>query len=323
MYDEDGNLTTGTMADYLVPSAADLVDVRHRPHRDTGDAAIRSASRASARPARSRRRRRSSTRSLTRCVRYGVTEIRMPAITRARLAGDWTDGLGTDLPTNLHSGGAPMIPASLDYVAPDSIVGVVSALVGGGRGRQAASGRSEPACQSSACASPTRRRSSTSARSTQLRGVREDNGSLVIGAMTTALRRDHRPADRQHAPLIAAGNSHGRRPGDPASRHVRRVAVARRPGRRPSGCRAGARCRLRARGPGWTPHRGRVGVLRRLPPDRALAGRAARRDPGAEARAAGACTTRSSNGSPRPGPSSASQRPSASRTARSPRRGSG
>ena len=61
VYDADGNLTTGTFVDYLVPSAADL------PHFDTGQhrarrrRATRSAPRASARPAASRRPRRSST----------------------------------------------------------------------------------------------------------------------------------------------------------------------------------------------------------------------------------------------------------------------
>ena len=37
VYDDDGNLVTATLADYLVPSAADLPDLRHRPDRDAGD----------------------------------------------------------------------------------------------------------------------------------------------------------------------------------------------------------------------------------------------------------------------------------------------
>ena len=37
VHDESGTLTTGTFADYLLPSAADLPLVHHRPHRDAVD----------------------------------------------------------------------------------------------------------------------------------------------------------------------------------------------------------------------------------------------------------------------------------------------
>ena len=69
VYDDEGNLTTGSLVDYLVPAAPDLPHFDDRPHRDAGDQQPARASRASARPAPSRRRRRSSTPSSTRCGR--------------------------------------------------------------------------------------------------------------------------------------------------------------------------------------------------------------------------------------------------------------
>ena len=65
VYDADGNLVTGTMVDYLVPTAADLPDfVTDRT--ETPATTNPLGSRVSARPAPSPRHRRSSTRSSMR-----------------------------------------------------------------------------------------------------------------------------------------------------------------------------------------------------------------------------------------------------------------
>ncbi len=66
IYDDSGNLVTTTMADYLLPSAADLPSFTDRTHRNTGPP-TGSESRASARRARSRPRRPWSIRSSMRC----------------------------------------------------------------------------------------------------------------------------------------------------------------------------------------------------------------------------------------------------------------
>ena len=57
VYDDAGNLTTGTFVDYTLPSASDLPSFTTDRTETRGDARTRSASRASARPARSRPRR--------------------------------------------------------------------------------------------------------------------------------------------------------------------------------------------------------------------------------------------------------------------------
>ncbi len=78
VYDEDGQLVTGTFVDYALPTAAELPCVRDRPHRDAvaGELARGQGHRRGR--ARSPRRRRSSTRSSTRCSPLGVTYLDMP-----------------------------------------------------------------------------------------------------------------------------------------------------------------------------------------------------------------------------------------------------
>ena len=67
VYDDDGNLVTGTLVDYLVPAAPDLPHFDDRPHRDAGD--HEPVGRQGCRRGRHHRvdARRSSTRSSTRC----------------------------------------------------------------------------------------------------------------------------------------------------------------------------------------------------------------------------------------------------------------
>ena len=67
-YDEDGNPVTGNFADYAFPSAAELPELRDRPHGDADAASTRSAPRASASRARSAPRRRCSRPWSTPCA---------------------------------------------------------------------------------------------------------------------------------------------------------------------------------------------------------------------------------------------------------------
>ena len=77
-----------------------------------------------------------------------------------------------------------------------------------------------------------------------LRGIRDDGDAIVIGAMTTHDDVLHDALVAEHASADHQGGRDGRRPADPAPRHLRRRAGARRPGRRPRG--AGARARTRS-----------------------------------------------------------------------------
>ncbi len=78
VYDEAGNLTTGTFVDYTLPSAADLPSfITERTVTPSTTNPL--GSRASARPARSPRPRPWSTRWSTRCGRSASNDIRMPA----------------------------------------------------------------------------------------------------------------------------------------------------------------------------------------------------------------------------------------------------
>jgi carbon-monoxide dehydrogenase medium subunit len=108
-----------------------------------------------------------------------------------------------------------MIPASLDYVAPDSIAGVLSALSEAGEdAKLLAGGQSLLPVLRLRLAYPS---TLVDLRKVdELRGVREDDGSLVIGAMTRHCDVITDPLVTQHAPLIVAAT---RTVADPAIRH--------------------------------------------------------------------------------------------------------
>jgi carbon-monoxide dehydrogenase medium subunit len=108
-----------------------------------------------------------------------------------------------------------MIPASLDYVAPDSIAGVLSALADAGEdAKLLAGGQSLLPVLRLRLAYPTML--VDLGKVDELRGVREENGSLVIGAMTRHCDVITNPLVAQHAALIAAAT---RTVADPAIRH--------------------------------------------------------------------------------------------------------
>jgi carbon-monoxide dehydrogenase medium subunit len=108
-----------------------------------------------------------------------------------------------------------MIPASLEYVAPDSIAGVLSALAEAGEDAKIlAGGQSLLPVLRLRLAYPSTLVDLSKV--DELRGVREDDGSLVIGAMTRHCDVITNPLIAQHAPLIAAAT---RTVADPAIRH--------------------------------------------------------------------------------------------------------
>lgn len=108
-----------------------------------------------------------------------------------------------------------MIPASLDYVAPDSVAGVLAALNDGGEdAKLLAGGQSLLPVLRLRLAYPSML--VDLGKVDELRGVREDDGSLVIGAMTRHCDVIADPLVAQHAPLIAAAT---RTVADPAIRH--------------------------------------------------------------------------------------------------------
>jgi carbon-monoxide dehydrogenase medium subunit len=108
-----------------------------------------------------------------------------------------------------------MIPASTEYVAPDSVAGVLSALSeAGDEAKLLAGGQSLLPVLRLRLAYPSTL--IDLGKVGELRGVREDNGSLVIGAMTRHCDVIADPLISQHAPLIAAAT---RTVADPAIRH--------------------------------------------------------------------------------------------------------
>jgi aerobic carbon-monoxide dehydrogenase medium subunit len=108
-----------------------------------------------------------------------------------------------------------MIPASLDYVAPDSIAGVLAALAEAGEdAKLLAGGQSLLPVLRLRLAYPSTL--IDLGKVDELRGVREDNDALVIGAMTRHCDVITNPLVAQHAPLITAAT---KTVADPAIRH--------------------------------------------------------------------------------------------------------
>jgi carbon-monoxide dehydrogenase medium subunit len=108
-----------------------------------------------------------------------------------------------------------MIPASLDYVAPDSVADAISALSqAGDEAKVLAGGQSLLPVLRLRLAYPSTL--IDLGKVSELRGVREDNGSLVIGAMTRHCDVISDPLIASHAPLVAAAT---RTVADPAIRH--------------------------------------------------------------------------------------------------------
>ena len=145
-----------------------------------------------------------------------------------------------------------MIPAEFDYVRPHSVDEAVTALGRAGEDAKVlAGGQSLLPLLRLRLAYPTALVDLGGVG--ELRGVRRDGDELVIGAMTTHHEVMHDPLVAEHCPLLAQATSDGRRPGGAAPRHLRRRALARRPGRRPAGGGGRAGRDVRHRGPGRAP----------------------------------------------------------------------
>ena len=156
-----------------------------------------------------------------------------------------------------------------------------------------------------------------------LRGIREDGDAIVIGATTTYQQLLDDPLVHEHLAAAGEGDRDRRRPADPAPRHPRRRALARRPGRRPRRSGAGARRddgdhRLRRRARRWRRPTSSPGSSRPRSARTSCSPRS-----GSRSTPGGGRTTRSSCGCPTSGRSSRSPRRSRPTAARSPRRASG
>ena len=112
-----------------------------------------------------------------------------------------------------------------------------------------------------------------------LRGIRDDGDAIVIGAMTTHHDVMQRRAGPRARPADHQGGDRGGRRADPAPGHVRRRSRARRPRRRPRCAGAGARRGVRDRRPGGTRTVGGRRLLRRPLRDRDRRGRDPHRGP--------------------------------------------
>ncbi|KOS56593.1 FAD binding domain-containing protein [Rhodococcus rhodochrous] len=108
-----------------------------------------------------------------------------------------------------------MIPSTFDYVAPTTVDEAVAALASAGEDAKIiAGGQSLMPVLRLRLAAPTTL--VDLGRIPELRGVREDGGDLVIGAMTTHHDVIHDPLVREHARLLAEATS---TVADPQIRH--------------------------------------------------------------------------------------------------------
>ncbi|MDC0769109.1 FAD binding domain-containing protein [Streptomyces sp. HD] len=108
-----------------------------------------------------------------------------------------------------------MIPPAFDYARPTSVADAVRALAEGGEDAKVlAGGQSLLPLLRMRLAFPELL--VDVGRVPELRGVREDDGTLVIGAMTTHHSVIHDPLVRRHAALLAAATA---TVADPAVRH--------------------------------------------------------------------------------------------------------
>ncbi|MEO6884961.1 MAG: xanthine dehydrogenase family protein subunit M [Jatrophihabitantaceae bacterium] len=108
-----------------------------------------------------------------------------------------------------------MIPAAFDYVRPGSIDEAVSAIAAAGEdGKVLAGGQSLIPVLRLRLAYPSTL--VDVGRIPELRGVRDDDGAIVIGAMTTHHDVMHDALVRQHAPLIVQATA---TVADPQVRH--------------------------------------------------------------------------------------------------------
>ena len=108
-----------------------------------------------------------------------------------------------------------MIPAAFDYTSPSTVDDAVRALAAAGEDAKVlGGGQSLLPVLRMRLAEPTTL--VDLGRIAELRGIREDGGALVIGAMTTHFDVQHDPLVREHAALLAAATD---TVADPQIRH--------------------------------------------------------------------------------------------------------
>ena len=250
VYDDDGNLVTSTLADYLVPSAADLPSyvtdrTESRAANALGVKGVGEAGTIASTPA--------VVNAIVDALRpLGIDDVEMPCtperVWRAiqgatgRRAGQ--RGRAARGPAERPDPGPQpaghrhprperrrgMIPAKFDYVRPGSLDEAVSALAGGGDDAKViAGGQSLLPLLRLRLAYPELLVDVGGL--DELRGVTDAGDALVIGARTTHYQLRPRPAGGRALRAAGAGRRHGGRPGGPAPRHARRLARACRPGR--------------------------------------------------------------------------------------------
>ncbi len=205
VYDEDGNLRTATLADYLVPAASDVPSDHHRPHRHAV---------AHQRPRREGHRR---GRHHRRCAGRHQRHRRRPVGPRGHRRPD--AGLATQrLERDQRRRAAkehPVIPAAFDYERADSAEEAIR-LVGehGDDAKFLAGGHSLLPLMKLRLAQPSVL--VDIGRLSDLSYIRDAGDHIAIGALTR--HRDVETSDvlKEHVPLLAHAASHV---GDPQVRH--------------------------------------------------------------------------------------------------------
>ena len=302
VYDDDGNLVTSTLADYLVPSAADLPSYvtgrtesraanrlgrqgRRRGGHDRLDPRGRQRDRRRAAAARHQRRRRCRARpsgsgGRSRTPGAAARPARPSSTRPGRATRPRATARRASAPTRAEArhdpGEVRLRPARL-------------ARRGGQRPgrrrrrRQGHRGRAEPAPAAAAAAGLP---GTAGRRGRPRRAARRHRRRRRAGDRRAdhALPARPRPAGGRALRAAGAGRRHGGRPGGPAPRHPRRRARARRPGRRPARGGAGAGRHPDRPGAGRRARDRRGRLLRRLPDLEPGAGRDPDRDPGTQAR---------------------------------------
>ena len=218
VYDESGNLITGSFAEYLLPSAADLPDDRHRPDRDAGDHA--SAGRQGRR--RGRHDRLHAGRGQRDRRRAAPARRQRHPDAAARPSGCGGRHRRRRQRTGRSRG---MIPVGVRLRrGPSTVEEAVAAL----RRRPARTPRCSPAgracCRCCGCGWPPRRWWSTSAGSPQLRGIRVDGDDAGHRGDDHARRGGRVRAGRGRGAAGRGGGRDGRRPAGAPPGHARRLA---------------------------------------------------------------------------------------------------
>ena len=231
VYDDDGNLVTSTLADYLVPSASDL------PSYVTGRTESRAANRLGVKGV-GEAGTIASTPAVVNAIvdalrPFGINDVVMPctpervwrAIQDAR-GGDQasaaeqhaarqSDQTQGNSPQGIQTGGASMIPAKFDYVRPGSLDEAVTALAGGGDDAKViAGGQSLLPLLRLRLAYPELLVDVGGL--AELRGVTDAGDTLVIGSRTTHYQLVHDPLVAEHCGLLAQAAA---TVADPAVRH--------------------------------------------------------------------------------------------------------